>query len=598
MSPDTTTPRPPPASLATEQALLGLVLRGEAAWPSELVSPADFVDAGHTAVATAMRALADMGQDCDMPLVEAALETAGRLEDVGGHDYLVRLFAGTATVARLGDYCTTVRADAARRRAHAAIDRGDLGAARDHIEAAAGSGTHSATLRPVPLDSLMVLRAPIRWAIENYLPRGLVTMLGAHGGMGKSYLALAFAALVACGREFAGHAVYCGKALYVSLEDDEDMVLDRLRRIVLAYGLDPETVKANVTILTGTHGDCAMAIEGGHGKRLTATRLMDEVKAAAVGHSLVVIDNASDGFAGNENDRGQVRAFMRMLADIARHTTAAVLLLAHIDKASAKFGAQGNSYSGSTAWHNSARSRLALAKRDGVTELCQEKLTVGREAEPIVLAWTKDAVLAPAGLSGASAPQGDTNTATRDADAVLTALRAANAAAVNVTPARQGQATSYNCLATFDELPKDLRGPRGKDRFWSALNKLLADGRVEVEDYMNASRKPATRLRAISDCANIEGQDLDPCANTGARAHSPTPPSAYSRTGLRDMRDMENTSDIAHIAHIAQPSEIVGNGADADPGQFRASAGQLGQLTGLDHGPEAETAAELREVDL
>ena len=112
-----------------------------------------------------------------------------------------------------------------------------------------------------------------------------------------------------------------------------------------------------------------------------------------------MVDNASDAFAGDENNRRQVRAFMRMLVEVARANDAGLVLLAHVDKSAAKFGANRNSYSGSTAWHNSARSRLALTERDGRIELIHEKHNLGPAAEPVPLFWSASGVLMPAGLT-------------------------------------------------------------------------------------------------------------------------------------------------------------------------------------------------------
>src|SRR5690606_6765955 len=135
---------------------------------------------------------------------------------------------------------------------------------------------------------------------------------------------------------------------------------------------------------------------------------------------------------------------------------AGLILLAHVDKLAARNGSSGNSYSGSTAWHNSARSRLALVDLDGTIECRQEKANFGKPADPIRLHWNEHGVLMPAGSAGAFAQARD------DAEAVLGALRAAWAAGVDVGAARQGPATTQSLLATFDELPNHLRGASGR----------------------------------------------------------------------------------------------------------------------------------------
>ncbi|MBK6294573.1 MAG: AAA family ATPase [Rhodoferax sp.] len=108
------------------------------------------------------------------------------------------------------------------------------------------------------------------------------------------------------------------------------------------------------------------------------------------GVGLVVVDNASDAYGGDEIQRRQVRAFMRALVEVARLTNCAVMLLAHVDKATSrnKRAEGGEGYSGSTAWHNSARSRLFLTRGDdGLLTLEHQKSNFGKCCDPLTLEW-------------------------------------------------------------------------------------------------------------------------------------------------------------------------------------------------------------------
>jgi hypothetical protein len=105
---------------------------------------------------------------------------------------------------------------------------------------------------------------------------------------------------------------------------------------------------------------------------------------------LVLVDNASDAFGGDEIQRRQVRAFMRALAEVARLTNCALMLLAHVDKNTSrnKRAEGGEGYSGSTAWHNSARSRLFLSRgENGLLTLEHQKSNLGRMRDPVTLEW-------------------------------------------------------------------------------------------------------------------------------------------------------------------------------------------------------------------
>jgi len=101
---------------------------------------------------------------------------------------------------------------------------------------------------------------------------------------------------------------------------------------------------------------------------------------------VVVIDNASDVYDGSEIVRAQVRQFMRSLVHLVCNRHGAVLLVAHVDKSTARGLAAGSeSYSGSTAWHNSARSRLFLTEEGGHIVLKHEKANYGPRAPDIHL---------------------------------------------------------------------------------------------------------------------------------------------------------------------------------------------------------------------
>jgi hypothetical protein len=71
----------------------------------------------------------------------------------------------------------------------------------------------------------------------------------------------------------------------------------------------------------------------------------------------------------------------------------AVLLLAHVDKATSKArkAESGEGYSGSTAWHNSVRSRLFMSRADdGSISLEHQKSNFGKLHDPIKLIWPQD----------------------------------------------------------------------------------------------------------------------------------------------------------------------------------------------------------------
>ena len=270
-----------------------------------------------------------------------------------------------------------------------------------------GSGQEAQEPRLKPVDVAQVLTDPDdppRFVWGQYLPRGVVSMLGAHGGTGKSTIALMLAVAVASGRgELFGQPCDQGRAVFVSLEDGRAVVRHRLATICKEWNIAPELLVDRLTIADGTDWPELFSADRDDGQ---VTPTYRELRNLAQGADLVLIDNASDGFGGDEIKRRQVRAFIRSLAAIAKAENAALLLLAHVDKStSKKLNQDSEGYSGSTAWHNSVRSRLFMERvSDGGLRIAHQKANLGQTAELLNLVWPKDGLpevahtMAPEGL--------------------------------------------------------------------------------------------------------------------------------------------------------------------------------------------------------
>jgi KaiC/GvpD/RAD55 family RecA-like ATPase len=347
------------------------------------------------------------------------------------------------------------------------------------------------TVKPGDLTNAAI--TPPRLAFGVWVPRGHTTLLGGHGGIGKSTFALTLAAHFACGRPFGEHTTDGGKVLVVTLEDNAELVRYRLSLIVDEFGLDAARVAEGLTILDGTCSeDSALAVEVNTGRvpALAATRAMVEVEAAARGAGLIIIDNGSDAYDANEIERRFVRKFVRqMLGKIARENDAGLILLVHIDKQAARSGANGNSYSGSTAWHNSARSRIALVENDGVIEARHEKANLSAKAPTLRLALTASGVLVPV-ASGASS-----SVDTAHDDALLQCLTAAIANGETISTGRAGPGNTHTHAKSLPGFPAHLKPSA---RFWQALGRLSAASWIEREEYTNHSRNKRERWKVSS----------------------------------------------------------------------------------------------------
>jgi hypothetical protein len=357
-----------------------------------------------------------------------------------------------------------------------------------------------APLVPVEVGDLATAAIePPQFVVASLIPRGHVTLLGGHGGAGKTSLALAIAASVAAGTPWAGLSVAQGRALFVTLEDPGALVRWRLRAICEAYELDAGTVARNLLIFDGTEADtCALAHEAFIDGRtvLEPSASLRQLRDAAAGATLIVVDNASDAFDGNENDRRQVRTFVRALAKIGRDNGAAVLLLAHIDKQAARHGSNGNTFSGSTAWHNSARSRLALVKADGLIELRHEKANLCRQVDTLRLQFNATGVLLPMDAGTPASTAADM--------LLLHAMRAAIERGDLIGCSRVGSATTFATALTLPGFPSVLREP---SRFWAAIGRLESSGAIVREEYVNEGRKRRQRWAVCANAPNAPNSE-------------------------------------------------------------------------------------------
>lgn len=333
---------------------------------------------------------------------------------------------------------------------------------------------------------------PLAWWWGSYIPAGEVSLLSGHGGAGKSYLALMLAVCIAAGRPFLGQVTRPGNVVFFSGEDSRDTIRRRLSKICRGLAIDPASIAGRLRVLDATEDNpvlFAAARFGAGATTDTYRALGDYIAANAV--DVLIVDNASDAFDADEINRAQVRAFVRSLALLVRHRRGAVLLLAHVDKQTSRGGrgTNGESYSGSTAWHNSVRSRLFYRKADtGLHELEHEKSNHGPLSPKLVVAW----------LDGelprlvADVPGGDAAASAReDADlrTVLVLLHEAYERGDSASVAICGQGTAYSLLSADKRWP-----PWIKSKDCRALI-LEADRRAFVarETYRSGNRHERER---------------------------------------------------------------------------------------------------------
>jgi len=369
---------------------------------------------------------------------------------------------------------------------------------------------------PVNLADVMIDAAPPRFVTDAILPACTTTLLGAHGGTGKSMLALQWSVAVVLGLPFFGTPTEQQRVLFYSAEDNADVIRWRLRKICKQQNIEPSTLADRLLVLDATEIDATLYAEDARTRVAGTTTSYDQLLGAAHAHKagMIIIDNASDIFGANENERSKVRGLVRSLNTMAKQTGAAVLLLSHVDKQTAKGGgASSEGYSGSTAWHNSVRSRLFLSERDGRLELQHQKSNHTRRADPMHVAFDNEGVLVPAihGIGASTAPMQQLD----DAHAVLTLIHEFTQRGESIPTAPSANGNARRLLSGQPTFPIRWRTGHG---LFDALRDAERQGLIHRVVYRTHDRKARERWQVSEQfihCASIAPAPRQHEASTG-----------------------------------------------------------------------------------
>lgn len=214
---------------------------------------------------------------------------------------------------------------------------------------------------------------PKQFLMPGFVPHRELTLATGAGGANKSTFGQQLATCVAAGVPMLGIDVMQGNALYITAEDDEDQLHWMQAHICKAVGVRIGSLagKLHLSSLRGRLGN-EIAVFDSEGKlRPSASFQSLRATIERAKAQLVVLDNAAHLFAGNENDRQQVTAFVNLLYSLCRDLGVTMILVAHSNKA-------GDSYSGSTAWLNAVRSQIVLGRPDDTQDPDERVLTLGK----------------------------------------------------------------------------------------------------------------------------------------------------------------------------------------------------------------------------
>lgn len=493
-------------SIEAEQSLIGALLIDSGAWAriAGAVAEADFYRDDHRRIFGHIRRLHESKSSVDVLTVADAIARANQTDQTGGLAYLGEIANATPSAANIRRYAEIVHERAALRQLQAIFLEGEQAIERPGSETASGIISRiggrleslkvrlETELRPFERIDIERLDAgappPARCVWDGLVPCNAVTLMSGHGGTGKTYLALQLAAAVAAGMELLGLPTMQGNVIFFSAEDVADTMLHRLHTVCAGLKIEHQHIAGRLHMLDATGGDPALFREtlSGSVRQAGVTETYHALKryAAQIEARLIVVDNASDAFDASEIERAKVRSFMRALAQMTG-PDGAVLLVTHVDKGTARMGGSSEGYSGSTAWHNSARSRLFLTAGDGTLRLEHQKNNLGRRREPIEMIWPEGGIpmldWKPGGAVAAMA-------AGRDSRVLLQLIHDAYARREYVSPSQQSRNHAIKVLGQEPDFPRRKPG-----EIFRMLRNAEKDGLVTREVYRDNNRKERER---------------------------------------------------------------------------------------------------------
>jgi archaellum biogenesis ATPase FlaH len=517
----------PPADLAAEASLIGAVLLENAAWGrvAGLVAIDDLFNRGHRQTWQAIADLIEAGKPADAITVAETLEARGQLSEAGGLGYIVQVIQGTPSAANVLSYAGIVRERADRRRLAALAlklaDAANAGQPVAELAAKAGeeltrASAGRASAWPLPLD-LPALAAtdpePPRFVIPGWLPAGYATLISGHGGLGKSGIILALAVCVAAGAPFYGLQTERRRVLLLSCEDRAAVLHWRLHRIAAHMGIDLAALGGWLDIRDLVGRPAILWTPE------ATTPAFAELAATirTTGTEILIVDGIADAFAGNENSRSDVKAFVGTLLGLVPPDNGAVILIGHVNRTTAGGGSTSQGYSGSTGWNNAVRARWFLSAettaasddggpdRTGALLLELQKSNLGPTAGVLRFVWDEDAGMFVGSLEQSESTFDRRNRDQEEQDGVMRAL----AAASDPVPAAQsGQRTAFHVLSVRPEFPASLlAGNAARRRFWRHLEALRAMGKIEERAIRRADRHLVRVLAATGKACGHAGND-------------------------------------------------------------------------------------------
>jgi RecA-family ATPase len=278
-------------------------------------------------------------------------------------------------------------------------------------------------------------------------------------------------------------------SVYLTCEDDVDELHRRQAAICGLLGIELSELTGRLYLVTraGCLGNELATFPDGV---LKTTALWEALLSITrdVGAELIVLDNVAHFFAGNENARNEVAAFVNLTNRLAIETGAAVLLLGHPSKA--------HDFSGSTAWSNQFRARLYLDRPKDeldpdLRELTAPKANYSPAGTRLKFRWHKGSFVRDEDLPESHRERtAATIQASADNDVFLRCLDVRNA---QLRPVSESRASRTYAPKEFVEMAES--NGIGRPRLEAAMDRLFRIAEIEVGLVCRSGRKDRHGLR-------------------------------------------------------------------------------------------------------
>ena len=296
---------------------------------------------------------------------------------------------------------------------------------------------------------------------------------------------------MAAGVSFYGKATMPGRAVCLFAEDAPEALHIRLARLCEATGIDMADVAGRLMPLSLLDDPPADRVLWASGRPTMRLAVLERELAALPDLRLLVLDNVTLMFDGEEINRKDVGGFLVALTGLARRLKIGIILVHHASKS--QDGTSLRMASGSTAWIAQCRAAAEMRKATGEDgpRFAVRKINNGREWN-VDLRWTDAGALVPV-VEATGAVAGIERRGHEQA--FLDCLAAVTAQGRTVSEVRNSPRYAPKVFATMSE----AKGVK-KHNLEKAMEALFSAGVIRVGEVGKSDqRKPISSILRVQD---------------------------------------------------------------------------------------------------